>query len=292
MSSTSRAAVLPNPEAVFVPRSVVVYANDYPTGHAIAPHRHERGQLVYACDGTMTVTVHDDGDRPRSDRPRSDRPWGDRPWGDRPWSGQRWVVPPDRAVWVPAGVRHSIAVSHRVRMRSLYILPERAPDLPASCRVAAVTPLLRELILRATELPRLYDEAGWPGRLIAVLLDELRRLPSVPLDLPQPTEPRLQRVTEALLADPADGRSLAAWARQAGASPRTLARLFLRETGLSFGAWRQRARLLQAVARLAAGQAVTAVALDVGYDSPSAFIAAFRRTFGTTPRRYLRPDRS
>jgi len=110
----------------------------------------------------------------------------------------------------------------------------------------------------------------------------------VPLDLPQPAEPRLRRVTQALLANPGDRRSLAAWARWAGASPRTLARLFLRETGLSFGAWRQRARLLQAVARLATGQAVTTVALDVGYDSPSAFIAAFRRQFGTTPRRYLR----
>jgi len=264
MPGNGQAGVIPNPEAVFVARPVVVYANDYPSGHAIAPHSHERGQLVYASDGTMTVTVHEDG-------------------GDR-----RWVVPPDRAVWIPAGQRHSIAVSQRVRMRSLYVLAERAAELPASCRVAAVTPLLRELILRAADLPRLYDEAGWQGRLIAVLLDELSRLPPVPLDLPQPAEPRLHRVTQALLADPGDRRSLAAWARWAGASPRTLARLFLRETGLSFGAWRQRARLLQAVARLATGQAVTTVALDVGYDSPSAFIAAFRRQFGTTPRRYLR----
>lgn len=264
MSRSTQAPRPPNPEAVFVPRPLVVYGNDYPTGHAIAPHRHERGQLVYAREGTMTVTVHGhDGD-------------------------QRWVVPPDRAVWIPAGVDHSIAVSHRVQMRSLYVMTERVPGLPRTCRVAAVTPLLRELIQRAAELPRLYDERGPAGRLVAVLLDELGRLPPVPLDLPQPSEPRLRRVTEALLADPADRRDLVAWAGWCGASPRTLARLFPRETGLSFGAWRQRARLLHALTRLSAGQPVTTVALDVGYDSPSAFIAAFRRQFGTTPRRYLR----
>ena len=121
-----------------------------------------------------------------------------------------------------------------------------------------------------------------------MILDELRLLPVAPLHLPRPTDRRLVRVTEALLANPADPRTLAAWGPVAGASPRTLARLFVRETGLSFGAWRQRARMLRALVELAHGTPVTGVALDLGYDSPSAFIAAFKRDFGTTPGRYFR----
>ncbi len=121
-----------------------------------------------------------------------------------------------------------------------------------------------------------------------MILDELRALPSAPLHLPRAQDPRLARVTEALRADPGDARGLDAWARTAGASPRTLARLFVKETGLTFRAWRQRARLLHALVELAARSPVTTVAFEAGYDSPSAFIAAFKREFGTTPARYFR----
>ncbi len=242
------------------PRPVVTLANDDPAGYEIVPHRHARAQLVYAAQGVMTVTA----------------------------TAGSWVVPPQRAVWIPAGAEHTVRVDRAIAMRSLFIRPDAAPRLPQACRVVTVSPLLRALILRAMSIPPLYDEAGPDGRILRVILDELRALPSAPLHLPRARDRRLARVTEALLADPADARGLEAWARAAGASPRTLARLFATETGLTFRAWRQRARLLHALVELAARKPVTSVAFEAGYESPSAFIAAFKREFGTTPARYFR----
>ncbi len=242
------------------PRPIVALASDYPGGYQIAPHRHARAQLVYASRGVMTVTA----------------------------AAGRWVVPPQRAVWMPAGAEHAIRIERDLSMRSLYIRPDAVAGLPGTCRVVAVSALLRALILRAMTVPPLYDEDGPDGRVLRVLLDELGALPSAPLYLPQPRDPRLRRVTDALLAEPADGRPLEAWARRAGASPRTLARLFLAETGLGFRTWRRRARLLHALVALADDAPVTTVAFEAGYDSPSAFIAAFKRAFGTTPGRYFR----
>jgi AraC-like DNA-binding protein len=246
------------------PRPVVALASDYPSGYQIVPHRHARAQLVYASQGVMTVTA----------------------------AAGNWVVPPQRAVWMPAGAEHGIRVNRAISMRSLYIRPDAAAGLPEACRVVAVSALLRALILRAMTVPPLYDEAGPDGRVLQVILDELRTLPGAPLHLPRARDPRLLRVTEALRADPADSRPLDAWGRAAGASPRTLARLFLAETGIGFRAWRQRARLLHALVALASGEPVTRVAFEAGYDSPSAFVAAFKRAFGATPGRYFDNDRS
>ena len=243
-----------------LPRPVAALANDYTDGSIIARHHHRRAQLIYAARGVMTVKT-DIG---------------------------AWVVPPQRAVWMPPGMSHEINCAGELAMRSLFINAAAADGLGAGCRVVNVTPLLRELILRAVELPGLYDEAGPDGRLISVILDEVRQLETAPLHLPLPRDPRLAIVTNALLADPADARSLDAWAQQAGVSSRTLARLFQREIGMSFGAWRQQARLLQAVARLAEGAGVSETAYDLGYDSPSAFIAMFRRMLGVTPGRYIK----
>jgi AraC-like DNA-binding protein len=242
----------------------VALATDYPGGHEIAPHRHARAQLVYASRGVMTVTA----------------------------AAGSWVVPPQRAVWMPAGAEHAIRIDRDLSMRSLYIRPDAVAGMPGVCRVVAVSALLRPLILRAMTVPPLYDEDGPDGRVLRVLLDELGALPSAPLYLPQPRDPRLKRVTDALLAAPADPRPFDAWARLAGASSRSLARLFLAETGLGFRAWRQRARLLHALAALADDEPVTAVAFEAGYDSPSAFIAAFKRAFGATPGRYFRDGRN
>jgi AraC-like DNA-binding protein len=244
------------------PRPVVALASDYPGGHEIPPHRHARAQLVYASQGVMTVTA----------------------------AAGSWVVPPQHAVWMPAGAEHSVQVDRALAMRSLFIRPDAVAGLPAVCRVVAVSALLRALILRAMTLPPRYDEAGPDGRIMQVILDELRALPSAPLHLPRPRDARLLRVTDALLAEPADARPLEAWARHTGASPRTLARLFLAETGLGFRAWRTRARLLHALVALADDEPVTSVAFEAGYDSPSAFIAAFKRAFGTTPARYFRDE--
>jgi AraC-like DNA-binding protein len=174
-----------------------------------------------------------------------------------------------------------------VAMRTLYVRQDAAVRLPADVRVLAVSPLLRELILRACALPLDYDEGGPAGRLAALLLDEIAAVPTVALDLPMPRDARLARICRGFAAEPGDTRSLAAWGRQAGASPRTLARVFQRETGLSFGQWRQQARLLAATAMLAAGQPITRIALDLGYESPSAFTAMFKRALGAPPSQYL-----
>jgi AraC-like DNA-binding protein len=252
--------LLADPERLAaLPRAVVAWQASYRPGEALPAHRHRRAQLVYAAEGMMRVTTPDGS----------------------------WLVPPQRAVWVPPGTDHSIRMSSAVSMRTLYIDGEKARRMPSRCCVLSVSPLLRELILRAMELPTLYEIEGPQGRLMRVILDEIRTLPSLPLHLPTPGERRLVQLCRALLRDPGDRRGIEEWGRDIGASGRTLARLFRRETGMSFGAWRQQARLIEALARLGAGEPVTHVALDLGYESPSAFTAMFRRALGVTPSRYF-----
>ena len=237
---------------------VVGYAADFPAGHRIARHRHPSAQLIYAASGVMTVAT-DQG---------------------------RWVVPPLRAVWVPPGVPHSITMAGPVAMRTLYLDPRLFGGAPRTCCVLQVSPLLRELILRTMSFASAWDEEGREARIVRVLADELETARVAPLELTMPRDPRLLSVARALLADPADRRTLGEWTRSAGASERTLQRRFRAETGMPFGRWRQQVRLLRALERLAAGEPVTTVALDLGYDSPSAFVTMFRRALGTTPGRY------
>jgi len=149
--------------------------------------------------------------------------------------------------------------------------------------VLPVSPLLRELIVRATELPLQYDESGPAGHVVALIIAELRGLQSLPLHLPMPRDPKLRALCQALLDAPGDQRALAGWAATLNTSDRTLARHFQSETGLSFGAWRQQARVLEAMGRLGNGAPVTQVAIDLGYDSVSAFSAMFRRAAGASP---------
>ena len=260
MSTNGHSLRIPDAELAAIPRPIVALAADYDSGYHITPHTHIHAQLIHGSEGVLQV---------------------------RAGAGS-WVVPPDRGLWVPAGIEHEIVMRGRVAMRTLYIEPDALPDMPAHCAVVAVGPLLQALIQRAVSAPPVYDERGPDGRIFAVILDELRLLPTIPLHLPLGHDRRLQRVTAALDRSPGDGRPLEAWAREAGASPRTLARLFLRETGMTFGAWRQQARLLHALIGLAEGRPVTSLALDLGYASPSAFIQAFKRAFGTTPSRYFR----
>lgn len=262
MNSQTRAASHPG-DLDDPGRPVVALASDHAGPHRFSLHRHLRAQLVYAVAGVMTVRT----------------------------SEGTWVVPPQQAVWVPPGVAHEVRSATDLAMRTLYIHPAATGGLPRGCCVVTVPALLRELILTATTLPEAYAPDGPEARLMAVIPDQLRRLEPEPLHLPIPADRRLRAVTEALSQHPADGRSLAQWARTAAASERTLARLFKQETGMTFGAWRQRLRLLLAIGRLAEGQAVTAVAYDLGYESPSAFVAMFRRELGAPPARYLRAAR-
>jgi AraC-like DNA-binding protein len=194
-------------------------------------------------------------------------------------------APPQRAIWIPPGLEHSVVTTDRIQMRSLYIRPEAAPwaDAWTDCRVLGVTPLLRELIRAVTRLPAEYDEEGAAGRLVAVLLDQLATLQEVRFSLPLPSDERLSALCEALERAPDDQRTLEELAAKAGLSARTMTRLFLRDTGLSFRGWRRRMRLLKSLSGLEAGDSVTKVALDCGYTSTSAFSAAFRKEFRQTP---------
>lgn len=225
-----------------------------------AVHSHPRGQLIYASRGVMRVIC----------------------------SRDIWVVPPSQAVWVPPDQEHEVYFPGDVALRSLFVDPSAVTGLPETCTVLKVTPLLRELILKSMEIGEDYlpDSAGW--RLMQVLLDELRQAESTPLHLPMPSDERALRVTERLLAAPGDDRGLESWGREAGASGRTLARIFVAETGLTFGAWRKRLLLQEAVKRLGSGEQVTAVAYDLGYQSLSAFIEMFRKELGASPRQYAR----
>ena len=243
-----------------IPCPIAATATDYGPDDEIEWHSHPRGQLIYGISGVLTVITE----------------------------AGRWVLPPERAVWVPAGMEHRSDIAGEVRMRSLFVTAEAAKALPRDCCVVTVPALLRELILEAVSVPKLYDIDGPDGRLMAVILDRLNRLEATPLYLPIPADPRLKRITDRLAVEPGIRAGLDAWAKKAGASARTLARLFVKETGLTFGAWRQQARLLKALEWLAEGRPVTAIALDLGYESPSAFIAMFRRAFGVPPGHYLK----
>jgi AraC-like DNA-binding protein len=200
-----------------------------------------------------------------------------------------WVVPPHRAVWIPAGFEYHFEMSGVVAVRMLYIRPEKRAGrrFPRDCEVVNVTPLLRELILRTVQLGALDGGIPEQRRLIGVILDELNVLVAVPLQLPLPHDSRAARFA-ALANRDSGGTALSeTLLRQCGASRRTMERLFRAETGMSLGQWCRRQTLLAALRRLAAGENVSGVAGELGYNSPSAFIAMFRRELGQTPKRYF-----
>jgi len=201
-----------------------------------------------------------------------------------------WVVPTDRAVWIPATVPHTITMSGKVAMRTLYLRRRLARTLPAQCCVVNVSPLLRELILHACSLVELRKEVKRQHRLIGVILDQLEGIQTVPLQLPNLSDPRARRIVKALSGDRSDRRTLAQICKLAGASKRTVERLFQEEAGMTLGKWRQQLRLMQAMRLLAEGAKVTHAALESGYSTPSAFISMFKKTLGTTPTSYFRTD--
>lgn len=242
-----------------VARPVAAMPKDFPSGHHIARHSHERGQLVYATRGVMRVAT-DQG---------------------------TWVVPPQRALWIPPGVEHEIRMSGTVAMRTLYIAPETTTGLPADCQVIEVSDLLRALILAAMEEPVDYDSGSRGEAIAQLLLHELRGVAVVPLHLPLPQDVRLQAVCRRMQENLSADLDIETLAQDAGMSSRSLARLFQRETGMGFLAWRQQARLAEALAQLSSGKPVALVASDLGYASPAAFTAMFRRSLGTTPGKYF-----
>jgi AraC-like DNA-binding protein/quercetin dioxygenase-like cupin family protein len=229
----------------------------YSSGYVMHPHRHASHQLLFASSGAMTVTA------------------------DR----ATWMIPPGRAVLIPAGISHAIRMWGEVAMRSLYFPVDGvAPVFAATaCRVMSVNPLMRELILRVAEMAALDSRVPVDARLMSVLLDEIEAAQIEPLLLPLPADARALRAAECILKNPAEEATADALARRCGLSTRTLERLFRAGTGMRFGLWRQKARLLESVRVLAQGGSVTDAAFECGYSSVSAYIAAFKQTFGCTP---------
>jgi len=206
--------------------------------------------------------------------------WVHTPQGD-------WVVPPNRAVWVPAGIEHSIDMSGKVLVQTLYFAQAVSSSFPGHCCAVNVSPLVRELIRHCVSLGMLDRKQPAMARLLGVLVDQVKALPAIPLQLPLPADERAKAASDWLRDHPNDPGLIKQIAKRVGSSARTLERLFRQETGLTFGKWRQQLRLLHALRLLAAKRAVTTVAMEVGYESTSAFIAMFKKALGTTPYRYF-----
>jgi AraC-like DNA-binding protein/quercetin dioxygenase-like cupin family protein len=240
--------------------AVFVATFPMPAGTRFDWHTHDDHQLAWAASGVLTVLTGE-------------------------VEGSTWVLPPTRALWIPAGLRHETASDGRATMRSLYIRPALSPVRWTDPTPVAASPLLAELIGYLGE-PDLA--AGHRAHAQALLADLLTPVPVTTIGVRLPATVTARRVAQALRADPADRRTLREWGREVGASERTLAPAFVAEAGVPFGRWRTLSRLQAAMPMLAAGEPVSRVAGRVGYDTPSAFVAAFRRETGQTPGSFFR----
>lgn len=221
-------------------------------------HHHRKGQLVLALHGGVICEV-----------PKA-----------------MWMVPPQHAVWIPGGMPHSNRATDNARICFLFIEPGAA-RLPDECRTVMISPLVRELIQHLADQDPAYPDAGPTARLVAVLLEQLASAPVEQLHLPMPSHPKLRRIVQAWTADSAERGTLVQWAQRLAMSERSLARLVQRETGLTFGRWRQQLHLIVALRQLASGAAVQQVAGHLGYDSVTAFITMFKKALGQPPAQYF-----
>lgn len=241
-------------------RPVRLVARDLNASELLAAHRHAWGQVTYALDGIVRVTV----------------------------GNSTWIVPPQRAIWIPANAVHEVATIEKAKLRALYVHADVSPFPGTECEVLDVSLLLRELIVALS-----LAEAGSRRELMiaALIVDELARSTTLPLRVALPDDKRLRQLCEALIADPASPLNLDDWARKVGASSRTLARLFERELGMSFGQWRQQVRLAHAAPLIARGVPLSRVAAELGYASQSAFSAMFKKTFAQSPTAFFAPHK-
>jgi AraC-like DNA-binding protein len=240
-------------------RPIIALGNDYADGQVIAPHHHRRGQLLYGASGAVMITT----------------------------AQGTWVMPPQRGVWIPAGVMHEVRMLGAVSTRSLYLDAAASAAMPDRCQVVGISPFMRQLLAEAVDLPVEYDLDDRAGSLMALLQHEMLRMPALPLSLPFPTHAGLLRCCRDFLAGPTTHDTIEDWSRRLGMPRRSFTRLFRQETGLSFTMWRQQACLVAVLPRLVAGVSVTTVALDLGYENPAAFTAMFKRVLGASPRKYL-----
>ncbi|MFK3739989.1 AraC family transcriptional regulator [Massilia sp. TN1-12] len=242
-----------------LPRTVTAVPSEGAYGEQVAAHSHPWVQLLYASEGVMRVRTE---------------------------LGV-WIIPPRRALLIAPGVVHELTMLSRVNQRTLYIGTEAAGDLVEGCKVLEVSPLLRELILALSTEPVDYPEDSRGEHLARLILLELRRMETVPIAVPWPRDRRLQALCTDIMDHPGSQRTLEDRALDAGASARTLIRLFPKETGLHYRQWVQQVHLAHAFAMLARGEGVGTIARTLGYASPSAFTSMFRRLLGRTPQHYL-----
>lgn len=224
-----------------------------------ARHQHRKAQLIYSVRGILNCEIEDGV----------------------------WIVPPQCAIWIPGDLPHAARGAGETECYCLFVEPDATPDLPKDCCTISVSPLLRELLLRAAGFPELYPLGGREDRLIAALLDELVEAPVEDLHLPMPCDARLRRLAQMMLADPTDKTSKADWAIRIGMSERSMSRLLLHEIGMSFGRWRRQLHVILALQRLTKGESVQTVALELGYENASGFVTMFRKAMGKPPARYL-----
>lgn len=243
-----------------VPRAVVAIGGSMDTkGMEFPVHEHRKAQLVLTLRGMVRCEVE-----------RS-----------------VWIVPPHCALWIPSGVPHSVSMAGHVEVYALLVEPDSVPGLPGQCCTLSISPLLERLLLHVTEMPMLYDVDGPDGRMATVLLDQLAVAPVENLNFPMPADAKLRAIAIAMMADPSDRATIEDWGRRMAVAPRTLTRALKRETGLSFGRWRQQLHILVALQRLDQGASVQTVAADLGYEGASAFVTMFRKALGKPPARYL-----
>ncbi|XVO84998.1 AraC family transcriptional regulator [Pseudomonas palleroniana] len=240
--------------------AVISSATDYPENWVIPDHSHEKHQLLYAIEGVMVVHS----------------------------AQNQWTVPSNRGFWMPCGQVHSLRCVGTLKMRSVFVRPDAFPNLPTETKAVSISPLLSELIKASVSLKPPYAEDSRDARIMHLILDELAILPALPLSLPQPADSRINRICQALQQDAGDASTVADWSDRLGLDQKTIQRLFRKETGLTFGQWRQQARLLLALERIAVGEKIIDVAIELGYDSPSAFTNMFKKQFGKTPSQFFR----
>jgi len=198
-----------------------------------------------------------------------------------------WIVPPNCAVWIPSQVPHSNQISKNASVCMLFIDPD-VEGMPDKSCTLSISPLIRELISHLTLQEQDYLPGSSTDKLVAVLIEQLRSMPTEHFDFPIPTEPRLNAIATQLLAIPEDRRSIADWGAVYAMSERTLARLVKKEIGLTFGRWRGQLHIVLAIQKLATGESVQRIADELGYESVSAFITFFKKTLGQSPKQYMK----
>jgi len=239
--------------------SIATLAYEYPRGFRVLEHSHGSDQLIYAIDGVMEVSADQ----------------------------TVWLIPPHFAIWIPARIAHSIKMPVAVSMRTLYMRRGLAAGLPPTCAVIHVTPLLRELIVETVRLKKLRIRNRLHGALRDLLVSQLETASPMPTSVTLPKDPRARAIAAAIIGNPAERQPLAEMCNSAGASVRTIQRVFRREVSSDFESWRRQVRLMKAVELLVSGRSVKEVSFALGYRQPTAFVEMFRVVLGTTPRAWI-----